>query len=125
MENTVIFPYAETSLENCQHVADSLVGEEWMSDSLLRAAVSVQGLLHVVQPKKETAGRANRKQIGFQLFSEFHICRTWMAVQPPRGHFHCHPVSLMRHTGFPSSRKANFSLCTCVAPDSTCTSHVC
>ena len=85
------------SLENCQQVADSLVREEWMSDSLLRAAVSMQDFIHVVEPKKETAGRANRKQIGFQLFSEFHIRGIWLAVQPQGGHSHCPSVSLMRH----------------------------
>lgn len=76
------------SLENCQQVADSLVSEEWMSDSLFRSAVSMQDFKHVVQPKKETSWIANRKKIGFQLFSEFHIQSIWLVVQPQRGHFH-------------------------------------
>lgn len=70
-----------------------LVSGAWISGSLWRAAARVQDFKHVVQPKKETAQRANRKKIGFQLFLEFHIHGMWLVVQPRRGYFHCSPVA--------------------------------
>lgn len=87
-----------------------------MSDSLLRAVVSMQDFKHVVQPKKETSWIANRKKNWFP--AAFRISYSWNLVggAASKGPFSLRVLAAPWEThGWRCYRKAKFSLFTCVA----------